>query len=334
MIQIKKEKLSAAIKKLKAIKVLVVGDAILDEYLFGEVTRISPEAPVPVVLIRNEKTTLGGAGNVIKNLSAIGVKTEFFAKSGTDSNSTVLINLLKNEGLSNEDIHIIQSKEIPTIIKSRIIATTQQICRIDREKIISLTKKEELQVLKKFTASLKSTQAVILSDYDKGFFSDKLISEMISNSVENQKIITVDPQVRHFFKYKNINLMTPNHHEAGLALGRKLITDRDIESAIFEIAKKLHSKSMMITRGDKGMSLLFEKKVHHIPTLAKEVFDVTGAGDTVISLYTAFRSAGLNDLESSMVANVGAGVVVEKLGASTVSLNELILNLEKRNLVL
>ncbi len=328
-----KIKFKESLKNLKTIKVLVVGDAILDEYHFGEVTRISPEAPVPVVLIKNEKQTLGGAGNVIKNLSAIGVKTEFFAKVGKDVHADKMKSLLLEENLKNSEIHFVSEKEIPTIVKTRIIASNQQICRIDKEKIIPLKNSDEKKIFSTFLKSLKSAQGIILSDYDKGFFSDFLIEEMILNSIKEKKIITVDPQVRHFFKYKKIDLMTPNHHEAGAALQKKLITDSEIEIALKEISKRLETKSMMITRGEKGMSLLFQNQIYHIPTEAKEVFDVTGAGDTVISIYTAFRSSGLNELEASLLSNVAAGIVVEKLGASTVTISELEENLIRRKLL-
>lgn len=323
------------IDQLNKIKLLVVGDAVLDEYLFGEVTRISPEAPVPVVLVKEDKITLGGAGNVIKNLSAIGVKSQFYAKCGKDLKADKLKTLLHEEGLTIHDLHLTESDKIPTILKTRVISSHQQICRIDREKIIPLTSLEEKRILASYQNSLEECDGVILSDYDKGYFSEKLIIEMIRNAKKKKKFISVDPQVRHFFLYKGISIMTPNHHEAGGALGRKLNTDEEVEKAAIEIAKKLATESMMITRGEKGMTLYSKKlkKVFHIPTIAKEVYDVTGAGDTVISLYSAFRTAGMSDLESTLVSNAGAGVVVEKLGASTVSLEELEKALLERKLL-
>jgi rfaE bifunctional protein kinase chain/domain len=162
-----------------------------------------------------------------------------------------------------------------------------------------------------------------------------LIVKLIALAKKKKKFLSVDPQVRHFFLYKGISIMTPNHHEAGGALGRKLITDEEVARAAIEISKALSTESMMITRGEKGMTLYSSKlrKIFHIPTVAKEVYDVTGAGDTVISLYSAFRTAGMSELESTLVANAGAGVVVEKLGASTVSLDELERALLKRKLL-
>ncbi|MBK7055017.1 MAG: D-glycero-beta-D-manno-heptose-7-phosphate kinase [Leptospiraceae bacterium] len=323
------------IESFSKIKILVVGDAVLDEYLFGEVNRISPEAPVPVVLVKEDKITLGGAGNVIKNLSSIGVKSQFYAKCGLDIKAEKLKALLHEEGLTRQDLHLTESKDIPTILKTRVIASHQQICRIDRERVVSLTPKEQKEILSSYTKSLNECNGVILSDYDKGYFNEDLIVKLIALAKKKKKFLSVDPQVRHFFLYKGISIMTPNHHEAGGALGRKLITDEEVAKAAIEISKTLSTESMMITRGEKGMTLYSSKlkKIFHIPTVAKEVYDVTGAGDTVISLYSAFRTAGMSELESTLVANAGAGVVVEKLGASTVSLDELERALIKRKLL-
>ncbi|MBK8394066.1 MAG: D-glycero-beta-D-manno-heptose-7-phosphate kinase [Leptospiraceae bacterium] len=322
-------------EKLSKIKILVVGDAVLDEYLFGEVNRISPEAPVPVVLVKEDKITLGGAGNVIKNLSSIGVKSQFYAKCGKDLKAEKLKSLLHEEGLGIHDLHLTESSEIPTILKTRVIASHQQICRIDREKVIELTAKEQKYILENYAKSLNECDGVILSDYDKGYFNEKLIVDLITLAKKKKRFIAVDPQVRHFFLYKGISIMTPNHHEAGGALGRKLITDEEVAKAAIEISQKLGTESMMITRGEKGMTLYSSKlkKIYHIPTVAKEVYDVTGAGDTVISLYSAFRTAGMSELESTLISNAGAGVVVEKLGASTVTIDELEKALVKRKLL-
>ncbi|HRG46278.1 MAG TPA: D-glycero-beta-D-manno-heptose-7-phosphate kinase [Leptospiraceae bacterium] len=323
------------IESFSKLKILVVGDAVLDEYLFGEVNRISPEAPVPVVLVKEDKITLGGAGNVIKNLSSIGVKSQFYAKCGVDIKAEKLKALLHEEGLSSYDLHLTESNNIPTILKTRVIASHQQICRIDREKVVALTPKEQKEILSSYAKSLNECDGVILSDYDKGYFNEDLIVKLIALAKKKKKFLSVDPQVRHFFLYKGISIMTPNHHEAGGALGRKLITDEEVAKAAIEISKTLSTESMMITRGEKGMTLYSSKlkKIFHIPTVAKEVYDVTGAGDTVISLYSAFRTAGMSELESTLVANAGAGVVVEKLGASTVSLDELERALLKRKLL-
>ncbi|TGK08718.1 D-glycero-beta-D-manno-heptose-7-phosphate kinase [Leptospira fletcheri] len=335
MYSIKKNLYLTAANRLSGTKIIVIGDLILDEYLFGEVNRISPEAPVPVVWVRKEKRTLGGAGNVIKNLSRFGVTSVVLGRSGNDETANTLKELLTQEKTHAEGNKILLSENVPTILKTRVIAGHQQVCRIDREETHSLTNSEEEELFRAFSERIDQADAVVLSDYDKGTLTPKLIREVISLSVAKKKIVTVDPQVSHFFQYEKASILTPNHHEAGKALGRKLETDREVESAAKEIAVRLGSPSMMITRGEKGMSLYLaaEDKTHHIPTVAKQVFDVTGAGDTVISAYTAFRAAGLTELESALVSNVAAGVVVGKLGAETVSLSELQDALEKRGIL-
>lgn len=329
-----KNRYLSAAAKLSQIKIIVIGDLILDEYLIGEVNRISPEAPVPVVWVRNEKMTLGGAGNVVKNLSQLGSRSIVFGRAGKDSTAKVLEKLLESENTDPSKNKIIFSDQVPTILKTRVIAGHQQVCRIDREETNPLTKEEEEELIRGFIERIREADGVILSDYDKGTLTPSLIREIIDVSVKENKIVTVDPQVSHFFQYGKATVMTPNHHEAGKALGKKLDSDSDVEAAAREIAERLQSPSMMITRGEKGMSLYIsrEGKTYHIPTVAREVFDVTGAGDTVISVYTAFLAAGLGEIEAALVANAAAGIVVGKLGAETVDPNELLEALEKRGI--
>lgn len=306
-------------------KILVIGDLILDEYLMGTVERISPEAPVPVVWVRNESQTLGGSGNVIKNLASLGISSLVFGRIGKDKAGQTLKKLVLESNVSTENLKLIESDSLPTILKTRIIASNQQVCRVDREEILPLSESEERQVIFDFESNINSADAVILSDYDKGYLTPSLISNLIKICLDKKKIVTVDPQVSQFFLYQGIQIMTPNHHEAGKALGKKLTTTQEIEAACLEIVEKLHSQAVMITRGEKGMSI-YERtpnRFTHIPTVAKEVFDVTGAGDTVITTYTSFLAAGLSVPEASLVSNVSAGIVVGKLGAATVTCSEI-----------
>ncbi len=324
-LKIQLSKLKESFGKLNQIKILVIGDLILDEYLFGSVDRISPEAPVPVVWVRKENHTLGGSGNVIQNLSAIGVSSIVMGRVGTDNACNTLKSLLSEKNVKSTDFELLESKSYPTTLKTRIIASHQQICRVDREETNPLTLVEEDMVISRLKIRMKDCHAVIISDYDKGYLTERVISECIRLAVENKVIVTVDPQISHFFLYEKIDIMTPNHHEAGKALGRKINSEKEIEDACIEISEKIKPTAMMITRGEKGMSI-YETKTkvfHHIPTVAKEVFDVTGAGDTVISIYTAFLACGLSILEASLVANASAGVVVGKLGTATVNLDDI-----------
>ncbi|WP_408605598.1 D-glycero-beta-D-manno-heptose-7-phosphate kinase [Leptospira terpstrae] len=325
MLKIRKTSLRKSFEDLAKIKILVIGDLILDEYLIGSVERISPEAPVPVVWVRNEKQSLGGSGNVVQNLSSIGVSGVVFGRIGLDKAGDSLEGHLVANSVAKEDLVLLKSKTLPTILKTRIIASHQQICRVDREEVVPLTKDEEKNILIQFESKLKECAAVILSDYDKGYLTPSLIQSVIALCNRENKIVTVDPQVSHFFLYKNIHIMTPNHHEAGKALGRKLTSDAEIETACREISEKLTPDAMMITRGEKGMSIYERKRdsFYHIPTVAKEVFDVTGAGDTVITTYTAFVATGMAIADAALISNVSAGIVVGKLGAATVTQKEI-----------
>jgi D-glycero-beta-D-manno-heptose-7-phosphate kinase len=325
MEKIQEKKLKQAIGNLKNVRILVLGDLILDEYLIGEVNRISPEAPVPVVWIRKEEITLGGAGNVVKNLHTLGTNISVIGRSGKDEKGKQLLSLLKQESIAEKDIFLLQSSQVPTILKTRILAGHQQVCRVDREENHPLTTEEEDSILKHFRSILPDLHGVILSDYDKGVFTPNLIAQVLQDCKEHNTLVTVDPQVSHFFRYHNASILTPNHHEAGKAIGYTLDDDKSIEKACFDIAEKIDPSALMITRGEKGMSVYkkSDRSITHIPTVAREVFDVTGAGDTVITTYTAFHAAGLDEVEAALVSNAAAGVVVGKLGAATASIDEI-----------
>lgn len=331
MLKISKKRLSTAIQQLDKMKVLVIGDLILDEYLMGSVDRISPEAPVPVVWVRKEKQTLGGSGNVVHNLSRLKVSSLVFGRIGMDQAGETLTRLLLENSVVQEDLVLTRTTKLPTILKTRIIAGQQQVCRVDREEVVPLTPEEESLILIELEKKLESVHAVILSDYDKGYLTPSLIQSVLRICKKQNKIVTVDPQVSHFFLYQGIHICTPNHHEAGKALGKKLVSESDIEAACKEIADQIKSTAVMITRGEKGMSIYIseKKEMVHIPTVAKEVFDVTGAGDTVITTYTTFVAAGLSIIESALISNVSAGLVVGKLGAATVSREEIVAELDR-----
>lgn len=307
---------------------------ILDEYLLGTVTRISPEAPVPIVLVNKESITLGGSGNVVKNLSAIGASSIVFARVGRDDKSKILEDLLLRENVAKENLFLLRSIDVPTTIKTRIIATHQQVCRVDREKVTEISTSEENEILKNFQSKIQESHGVIISDYDKGYLTSNLIQKIVEICNKNKKFCSVDPQVRHFHLYEKVSILTPNHLEAGKALGKAIYNDNEIEAGAKELAEKLDSESMMITRGENGMTIFdnTKKKAFHIPTVAKEVFDVTGAGDTVISIYTSCLVSGFSAIESAVVANAAAGIVVGKLGSSTATISEIQKSLEMMDL--
>jgi rfaE bifunctional protein kinase chain/domain len=325
MERISKQRFMNASQTLSKLKICVIGDYILDEYLIGQVHRISPEAPVPVVWVRKEETKLGGAGNVIKNLHTLNTQMVAMGRIGNDAAGEKLEKLLIEENIKPSDLLLMKSKDIPTIVKTRVLAGHQQVCRIDREEIIFIDSDEEDTLFQQLEQKIEQCDAVILSDYDKGILSPSFIDRVTKYCKEKKKIVTVDPQVSHFFNYKNVSILTPNHHEAGKAIGKVLETDEDILDACKIIINKIQPNALMITRGEKGMSVFLSEdaSIHHIPTVAREVFDVTGAGDTVITVYTAYHAAGLNQVEASLVANAAAGVVVGKLGAASATVDEI-----------
>ena len=330
--KIDKKKFYQAVGNLNQIKILVIGDIILDEYLLGEVERISPEAPVPIVQLVNEKITLGGCGNVVKNLSEIGVKTFLISRCGLDEKQKYLEKLLAHQKI--EESFLIKSREIPTILKTRIIAKNQQLCRIDRENNLMINEKEEKVLFQKTKNLLKIVDGVILSDYAKGLLTKTFIRNTIQESKKHKIPIFVDPQVKNFFDYLSVTTLTPNHLEIGAALGKKLNVSAKIEQALKEVTEKLKLNFLVVTRGKEGMSLYLPQteKFFHIPTVSKEVFDVTGAGDTVISILSAFFIAGLNEIEATLISNVAAGVVVNKFGSAVVSCEEIEKSLLGQNL--
>lgn len=298
--------------------ILVVGDIILDRFTYGDVSRISPEAPVPVVKVEKEIFKAGGAANVAMNLISLKMKAVLCGIVGDDYYGNFSIELFKKSGIDTSAV--MQLKSHMTTIKTRIIARKQQVVRIDREvKVKNNTRNLILSLVK----NIKKVDAVIIADYGKGVITKELLDYLIPKANKLKKIITVDPQTEHFFRYKNVTTISPNHLEASFAAGMTAETDKEAERAGLSILKKLKLKSIVITRGEKGMTVLEKNKVMNIPTRAKDVFDVTGAGDTVIAVLTAALSVGLNIFESARLANAAAGIVVGKFGTASVSQKEL-----------
>ncbi len=312
------------IQKFPKSKILVIGDVMVDKFIYGTVSRISPEAPVPVVEITKETYLPGGAGNVSNNISSLGAKVFLVGIVGDDEEGYRLIDHLKSLQINTEGIFVDQDR--PTTIKTRVIAHHQQVVRFDKEKRISPKQKTLLQILDYIQENISNVDAVIISDYGKGVIQSVILKKIISLARRFNKPITVDPKVEHFLKYRKVTSLTPNLQEAtlGMRLTHKIGTKEEIEELGLKILKRLDSESVIITLGEKGMAI-FEKgkKPVHIPTRAKEVFDVTGAGDTVISVLTLGLSVGAPLIISAEIANYAAGIVVGKLGTATVSIEEL-----------
>ena len=306
------------IEKFRKRRILVVGDIILDRFIFGDVSRISPEAPVPVVKVSGENFKPGGAANVAVNLATLGVKTHLIGTTGNDYYGNFFMGLLKKYRIRTEGI---TRSSVPTTIKTRIIARNQQVVRVDRESdgkgrnsaaIISAVKK-----------IIKKTDAVIIADYGKGVITSELLGYLIPACLKMKKIITVDPQFDNFMNYKNVTCLTPNHFEASLVSGMKAESDSQVKTCGQNILKKLNARSLIITRGEKGMAVFEKNKTTFIATSAKEVYDVTGAGDTVIAVLTAVLACGEGILKSASIANKAAGIVVGKFGTASVTREEL-----------
>jgi D-beta-D-heptose 7-phosphate kinase/D-beta-D-heptose 1-phosphate adenosyltransferase len=295
---------------------------MLDCYLWGTVDRISPEAPVPVVNIQRETWTLGGAANVANNLRKLEVEPILIGVAGNDDNSLRLHSLLRKWKISSS--YLVTTNRRPTTIKTRIIAHSQQVVRADREETKEVSERTQQKILETLAKNLSKANAVIISDYGKGVVTYKLLNEIIRLAREKGLFIAVDPKETHFMNYKGASIITPNHHEAGFAYRKKIVDEKSLEAVGWGLMELLELGSVLITRGEKGMSL-FEpsKRVTHLPTVAKEVYDVTGAGDTVIATLVAAKSAGATLLEAAKISNYAAGIVVGEVGTAQVTKEEL-----------
>jgi len=314
--------LSAALSRLGSARILVIGDIMHDVFIFGKVKRISPEAPVPVVEVLREQSALGGAANVVNNLVALGVRTRLAGVVGRDAAGEAALKAL--DLLRVDRSCVLVSRSRPTAVKTRIIAHQQQVVRFDREEKRPL----KTAAFKKLAGSLERVigrvDAVIVSDYAKGLIDERLMARVRELCRARGKLLAVDPKPDHIDLYRGADVLTPNHREAGRAIGRELETEEDLCEAGFALLERLDAKAVLITRGEKGMSL-FEpgKKPRHIPARAREVFDVTGAGDTVIAVLAAGLVAGLKMADAVRLANLAGGIVVGKLGTSVATVDEL-----------
>ena len=316
-------------------KILILGDIMLDEYLFGTVNRISPEAPVPVVEITSDKFLLGGSANVAANISALGDEPLLLGTAGEDEAAVRLSQLLKEKRITSD--YVITDRSRRTTIKTRVIANNQQVVRADRETLHELDADMEKKVLSRFQSVADEVRAVIISDYGKGVITRSLLEKVIDICLERDIFVAVDPKETHFHNYKRVSLITPNHHEAGFAYGRRIRSEEDLAEVGNGLLKSLEAKSILITRGADGMSLFREgSETTHIPTFAHKVYDVTGAGDTVIATFVSAIAAGADMVEAAIVANAGAGLTIAEVGTATVTVPqlkaELVRNIENGNL--
>jgi D-beta-D-heptose 7-phosphate kinase/D-beta-D-heptose 1-phosphate adenosyltransferase len=314
--------LSEAVRKFRGKRILVIGDLMLDRFVWGSVSRISPEAPVPVVEVRKETTCLGGAANVAANIRALGGIPIPVGIIGDDFEGRRLRHEFRI--LGSPVAGLVADRSRATSVKTRIIAHHQQVCRTDREDRTPTSPALHRRVVSRFRKMLQSCAAVVVSDYAKGLISPLLLKEILPMARASGKIVCVDPKLKDLGLYRPATVITPNTLEAERASGVTISNRRDLLRAGRKILRSLRVDYLLITRGEEGMALFQGASgVTHIPTVAREVFDVTGAGDTVISTLTLGLVAGLPILQAAVLANIAAGIVVGKLGTATVTPDEL-----------
>ena len=320
------DRCSEILSKFSSASVMVLGDAMLDEYWWGEVSRISPEAPVPIVEVRSTSLKLGGAANVAGNLKSLGIKPFLATLCGTDANGDRLRALLGEGGQTAEGI--VSSNSRPTTLKTRIVAQHQQIVRADHEAVHDLTDDEFTSLWHPVQEQVRKVQAIILSDYGKGVLSFRLVRAVIEESRKHGVFVAVDPKKRYFEEYSGANLITPNFKEALAAMGfpPTVYSIELVQRMGWELIDKHSLPLLLITLGEKGMALFNAdgRSFFHLETAAKKVYDVTGAGDTVISCFTAAMACGALPIEAAWLANHAAGLTVAELGTATVDADSLL----------
>ena len=311
------------IEQFKNKKILVIGDVMLDKYIWGEVSRISPEAPVQVVNVVKENYIPGGASNVASNISALGAQSYMMGVVGNDTTKDKLIQELKKRNVDVNGLIVDENKR--TIQKVRVLGRNQQLLRFDYEKKGYIGKYTEDKMFNVIVQKIEEMDAVIISDYAKGVITKTLMEKLIALCKEKNKIIIIDPKPKHKDFYKNATLITPNHKEAHEMTGfaEEEPSDIDIEKMGRQLLEDLNS-IVLITKGEKGMSLFDkDKKTINIPTFAKEVYDIVGAGDTSVATLTLGLASGATFEEAAVIANHAAGITVGKIGTSIVNIGEL-----------
>lgn len=303
-------------------RLIVLGDLMLDEFIWGEVRRISPEAPVPVVEVKRETWHLGGAGNVVANLLALGARALPIGIVGRDEAGQRLLDRFTSSGA--DIAGIITNTARPTTRKTRIVAHSQQMVRADREDRAPINAEIEAQLIAAFNRALPQAEVVIISDYDKGLLTPRVLEHTIRQAQAEHKLVCLDPKIKNFSHYRQVDVITPNELEAERATGVEIVDDTSLHRAAERIRQLLACKNVLITRGEHGMSLLdAQDALTHIPTVAREVYDVTGAGDTVIAALALSLAAGAQLTDAAVIANQAAGIVVGKIGTATVTSTEL-----------
>jgi D-glycero-beta-D-manno-heptose-7-phosphate kinase len=324
MTTIDKQRAAELLNRIADCRVVVLGDVMLDEFIWGDVSRISPEAPVPVVDIKRESIHLGGAANVLANLVALGAKACVIGVVGDDSAGKKIRDSLREESALQTDDHLVNDESRPTTIKTRIIAHNQMVVRADRERRTQVEAATEDRIIAALKSAIETAHALIVSDYDKGVVTPRILSEILPAAHARMPVL-IDPKLRNFYAYHPATLVTPNHHEALGLTNLDEDSDGALQTAARMIRGRLSCDAVLVTRGDRGMMLLEgEGEPVFVETAAREVYDVTGAGDTVIATLGAALAAGASMIEAAVLANHAAGIVVGKLGTATATAKEVL----------
>lgn len=316
------QQLQKVVQQFSDQPILVVGDLMLDRYVWGRVERISPEAPVPVVEVVKETVHLGGAANVAYNLAVLKARPLLVGVVGRDEAGDRLVEELHRQEISSEGI--VRDKGRSTTIKTRIIAHNQQVCRTDREDKTPLSQGTVDQMRTAYQPLLEQAKGIIISDYAKGACSEALVVDLIQETRQAKKFLAVDPKAGDFSVYRGASIVTPNKKEAVRASGVEIVDEASFIQAGEKLLEVTASDYLLITRGEEGMTLFEGKEHSHIPTVAREVFDVSGAGDTVIASLTLAVAAGASIRDAAILANHAAGVAVGKLGTAAASGEEIL----------
>lgn len=303
-------------------RLLVLGDLMLDEYIWGKARRISPEAPVPVVEVERESLRLGGAGNVASNLVNLNAEAVVVGVVGEDATAERLIEELQSLRISTAGL--VRDASRPTTLKTRIIAHHQQIVRADRESRAPVSEEIAHQVIRRFRDHLDSVDGVIISDYEKGTVTPLILGAILPEAERLGVPVFLDPKIRNFPFYSPVTFLKPNQREAEHITGIELVDEEAVITSGRRMMERVRCDYLLLTRGEKGMTLFsHDGNVHHIPTVAREVFDVTGAGDTVMAVLGVSFVSGASALEAAVLANYAASVVIAKIGTATVTPAEL-----------
>ena len=310
-------------------RIAVLGDLMLDRYLWGRVERISPEAPVPVVEVERETSTLGGAGNVAENLAALGAKPVLVGLVGADAVAKQLLDELGARGVDASPV--VRDGARPTTVKTRLMAQAQQVVRFDHESRQPISGDALTRVLAALEPLLATCDGLIVSDYGKGVVIPATLDVALPLAKKRGIAVSVDPKESHIDSYRGVTLLTPNQHEAGYVQGQRIRDERSLMEVGWGLQKRLDANAVLVTRGAEGMSL-FERggRYTHLPTVAREVYDVTGAGDTVVSVAALALAAGADFPEACALANHAAGVVIREVGTASCSPQQLIASLSER----